>query len=78
MKLDSQLFFLLLFYDRDWQGGVIIKLMKNYHIFSIIRRFCPFPQVFRQVKECLIPQLHKMIRELHEVRFPIVFFVVVL
>ena len=53
------------------------KLRKNI-FFGGFSRLDPFPQVFRQVKECLIPQLHKMIRELHEVRFPIVFFVVVL
>ena len=60
----------ILFYDRYWQGEVL-KLMKN--VFRIFSRFGLFPQVFRQVKECLILQLHKMIRVLHAIACSIVF-----
>ena len=48
------------------------KLRKNI-FFGGFSRLDPFPQVFRQVKECLIPQLHKMIRVLHLVTCLIVF-----
>ena len=33
----------------------------------------PFPQAFRQVKECLILELHEMIRVLHAGWYPIAF-----
>ena len=33
----------ILFYDPDWQGGVL-KHVKNGHIFDIFIRFCPFPK----------------------------------
>ena len=56
----------ILFYDPYWQGGVF-KLMKNYHIFSIFSRFCPFPQVFGKVNDWSILAVHEMIRVLHMV-----------
>ena len=56
----------ILFYDPYWQEGVF-KLMKNYHIFSIFSRFCPFPQVFGKVNDWSILAVHEMIRVLHMV-----------
>ena len=41
--------------------------------FSILSHLYPFPQDFRQVKECLILKLHEMIRLPHEVACPVVF-----
>ena len=41
---------LILFYGRDWQGGVF-KIMKNDHFFSIFSSFVLFSQVFGQVNE---------------------------
>ena len=35
----------ILFYGRDWQGGVF-KLMKNDHLLNIFISFGLFPQVF--------------------------------
>ena len=61
----------ILFYKQRWQAGVF-KVMKNDH-FSAFSHFGSFPQVFRQVNECFISKLHKMIRLLHEVACPIVF-----
>ena len=42
-------------------------------LFSILSHLYPFPQDFRQVKECLILRLHEMIRVPHEVAFPVIF-----
>ena len=42
-------------------------------VFSIFNHLCPFPQVFRQVKEWLILELHEIIRVLHVVACPIDF-----
>ena len=39
---------------------------------GIFSRFEFFPQVFRQVKECLMLQTHEMIKVLHVVACPIV------
>ena len=41
--------------------------------FSVFRRLDPFPHVCRQVKKCLILQLHEMIRVLQVVACSIVF-----
>ena len=43
-----------------------------YHLFSIFSRLVPFPQVFGQVKEWLMLDLHEMIRLLHVVACPVV------
>ena len=42
-------------------------------IFSLFGRLGPFPQVFGQVKEYLMIELHKIIRFSHVVASPIVF-----
>ena len=42
-------------------------------IFSLFGRLGPFPQVFGQVKEYLMIELHKIIRFSHVVACPIVF-----
>ena len=41
--------------------------MKSDHIFSIFGRFCPLPQVFGQVNDWSILEVHEMIRVLHMV-----------
>ena len=41
--------------------------------FSTFSRVDPFPQVFRQVKDILILQLHEMIKAPHVAVCPIVF-----
>ena len=52
----------------------VVKVSREeYTNFSAFRRLGLLPQVFRQVKEHLILQLHEMIRVLHEVAYPIVF-----
>ena len=61
-----------LFYDRDGHGGVF-KVMKNDHFFSIFSRFGLFPQVFSQVNELPILELHETVRVQHLVACPIVF-----
>ena len=43
-------FIFILFYDRDWQGGVF-KLVKNDHFKNIFISFGLFPQGFGQVME---------------------------
>ena len=63
---------LILFYARDWQGGVF-KVMKNDHFFNVFTSFGPFPRIFRQVNEWPILKLHEMIRVLYLVASPIVF-----
>ena len=45
---------------------------KNFH--SVFSRLDTFPQVFMQVKECLVLQLHEMVRVVYEVACPIVFY----
>ena len=49
--------------------------MKNNHFFSVFSRLGVFPQVFSQIKEWLISKLHGMIRVLHAVACPILYFV---
>ena len=51
----------------------MFKVMKNYHYFHIFSRFGHFPQVFEQVNEWLILELHEMIKVPHLVASPIVF-----
>ena len=41
--------------------------------YSAFSRLGPFPQVFRQFKECLVLQLHEIVRVVHKVVCPIVF-----
>ena len=65
-------FVFILFYGRDWQGGVF-KVKKNKCFFSIFISFGLFPQVFAKVNECPLLKLHEMIRMLHAVAFPIAF-----
>ena len=63
----------ILFHGQDWQGR-IFKIMKNDNSLNTFISFGLFPpHVFRQVKECLILQLHEMIKVLREVAWPIVF-----
>ena len=47
--------------------------MKNDLFFSIFGCFGPFPQVFGQVKEQLLLELHEMIRVSHAVACPMGF-----
>ena len=49
----------ILFYDRSWQGEVL-KLMKDF-FFSISSRFGQFLEIFGQVKEWFMLELHGMI-----------------
>lgn len=51
--------FLILFYDRNWQGEVL-KFMKDF-FFSIFSRFGQFPEIFGQVKKWFMLELHGMI-----------------
>ena len=62
----------ILFYDRYWQGGVL-RLMKNYHVFSIFSRFCLFLQVFGYANDWSILEVLGMIRGLHMVACPNIF-----
>lgn len=50
----------ILFYDRSWQGEVL-RLMKDLFFFSISSRFGQFPEIFGQVKEWFMLELHGMI-----------------
>ena len=50
----------ILFYDRSWQGEVL-KLMKDFFFFSISSRFGQFLEIFGQVKEWFMLELHGMI-----------------
>ena len=66
----------ILFYGWDWRGGVF-KVIKNdlfvcFFVFLTVWAG-PFPQVFRQVKEWLILELHEVIRVLSVVACPIDF-----
>ena len=75
----------ILFYDQYWQYfnnmiidqyfmiNIVLKLKKNYSIFSIISRYGHFPQVFGQVNEWPILKLQELIIVLHVVACPIVF-----
>ena len=51
------------------------KLWKKI-FYSVFSRLDPFPQVFRQVKKCLVLQLHEIVRVVHEVACPIVFILI--
>ena len=50
----------------------MFKVMKR-SFFSTFSRVDPFPQVFRQVKDILMLQLHEMIKAPHVAVCPIVF-----
>ena len=50
----------------------MFKVIKKYFS-SVFNCLDSFPQVFRQVKECLVLQLREMVRVLHEVACPFVF-----
>ena len=67
----------ILFDNPDSQESVL-KVMKNDHFFSIFSHLGSFPQVFGEVKEWLMLELHKIIRVSHEVACPIVFFFFIL
>ena len=54
------------FHDRYWQEGVL-KPLKSYHFLNIFSRCDLFPQVFRQVNEWPILELHEMKRVSHAV-----------
>ena len=56
----------ILFYDLDQQGGVF-KLMKNDH-FIVFLLVWNLSQVFKQVKEKHISEVHEMIRAPYELR----------
>ena len=58
-------------FDHGCQGRVFKVMQKDFS--GVFNRFDPFPQVFRQVKECLISQVHEMVRVLDEVACPFVF-----
>ena len=51
---------LIFFYGRHSQGA-LLKLTKNNHIFSIFSRFGNFLQVFGQVNEQPVLEVHEMI-----------------
>ena len=51
----------LLLYERNWQEEVL-KPMKNYHLLVFSAVWVLFLQVFGQVKEWLMLELHKIIR----------------
>ena len=40
----------ILFYDQDWQGGVL-KLMKNDHFLVFLTVWVSFSKIFGQVRE---------------------------
>ena len=61
----------LLLYERNWQEGVL-KPMKNDHLLVFSAIWVLFLQVFGQVKEWLILELHKIIRMSHLVIWSIV------
>ena len=52
----------------------MLKLMKNVNFFCIFSRLVPFPQLFRQLKEWLMLELHNIIRMSHVVVCPIIFY----
>ena len=47
--------------------------MKKNHIFSIFNRFGVFPQIFGQINEWPVLELHEMVRVPHLVACQIVF-----
>ena len=51
----------ILFYERNWQGGVL-TVMKKWSFISPFSRLGHFPKGFGQVKEWLVLELHKIIR----------------
>ena len=64
-------FFFCLFYARSLQGGVRSMLRKMIIFQS--PKWSSFPYVFGQLSECLILELHKVIRVVHAVACPIDF-----
>ena len=65
-------FVFILSYDQYWKEGML-KVMKNYQIFSIFICFGLVPQVFEQVDNWFILEFHEMIRAVHVVACPIIF-----
>ena len=59
----------ILFYDRGWRGGVFI-VIKIDHFLVFLAVWVFSPQVFRQVEEWPILELHEMIRVLHAIVCP--------
>ena len=49
----------VLFYSRDWQGGVF-KIMKNEHFLNIFISFGLFLHMFGHVKGWLMLKLYKI------------------
>ena len=64
---------LILFYDRDLQGGRSAQRYDKWSFFSIFSSLGHFPQVFGQVKEWLTLELQKVIVVSHVVACLIVF-----
>ena len=54
-------------------AGRSFESYEKWLFFGVSSRLGPFPQVFRQVKEWLILQLHEVIRVLHAVACQVVF-----
>ena len=50
-----------------------VQSYEEWSFFSVASPLGPFPKVFRQVREWLILESHKMIRVSHEVACPIIF-----
>ena len=71
----SFFFFVCLFYFvlRAKLAGRSVQSLEKWSVFSLFNRLGPFPQVFRQVKECLTLELHKPIRVSPLPAFPIAF-----
>ena len=53
--------------------GMSVQSYEEWSFFSVVSPLGPFPKVFRQVREWLILESHKMIRVPHEVACPIYF-----
>ena len=63
----------LYFVLRTGLAGRSVQSYEKGSFFSAFSHFGSFSQVFSQVKECLISQMHEMIKVLLAVAFPIVF-----
>ena len=63
------------FYFILWSGlaGRSVQSYEKKIFLIVFSRLDPIPQVFRQVKECLILKFHEMIRVLQKVACPVVF-----
>ena len=63
------------FYFALWSrsAGRSAKTYEQRSFLGIFSRLCPFSQVFLQVKEWLMLELHDMIKASHVVTFPVLF-----